>query len=51
MKENLHFKQSPLNYINNQKQKKEHIKLVISVGVDVVAKTDDETCFKHYQIL
>ena len=39
MKENLHFKQSLLNYINNKKQqKKEHKRLVrISVGVDVVA--------------
>ena len=44
MKENLHFKQLPLNYTNNpQKQKKEHIKLVVvSTGVDVVAKIDDE---------
>ena len=48
MKENLHFKQLQLNYINNhQKQKKEHIKLVIvTIGVDVVAKIDDEgLCF------
>ena len=44
MKENLHFKHSRLNYINSQKQrKKEHIRLeIISIGVDVVAKTDDE---------
>ena len=43
MKENLHFKQLQLNYRNNQKQKKEHIKLlVVSIGVDLVAKTDDE---------
>ena len=44
MKENLHFKQLQLNYINNhQKQKKDHIELVIvSIGVDVVAKIDDE---------
>ena len=44
MKENLHFKQLQLNYINNhQKQKKEHIKLVVvTIGVHVVAKIDDE---------
>ena len=45
MKENLHFKQLQLNYINNQKkkQKKEYIRLVrVSIGVDVVAKIDDE---------
>ena len=45
MKENLHFKQSRLNCINNQKQKqiKEQMRLVIaSIGVHVVAKTDDE---------
>ena len=45
MKENLHFKQLRLNYINNQKwnnKKKEHIRLVIAfIGVDVIAKTDD----------
>ena len=45
MKENLHFKQLRLNYINNQKRnnnKKEHIRLVIDfTGVDVIAKTDD----------
>ena len=40
----MHFKQSQLNYINSQKQnKKERIKLVIvSIGDDVVTKTDDE---------
>ena len=45
MKENLNFKQSRLNYINNQKQKqqkKEHLRLV-SVEVDIVVKIDDET--------
>ena len=46
MKENLHFKYSQLIYINNQKQnqkKKKHIRLVtVSVGVDLVAKTDYE---------
>ena len=49
MKENLHFKYSQLIYINNQKQnqkkkkKKQHIRLVtVSVGVDLVAKTDYE---------
>ena len=45
MKENLHFKQSRLNCINNQKQKqiKEQMRSVIaSIGVHVVAKTDDE---------
>ena len=43
MKENLHFKQLQLNYINNQKQKqhKKHVRLA-SIGVDVVAKIDDE---------
>ena len=45
MKENLHFKQLRLNYINNQKwnnKKKEHIRLAIAfIGVDVIAKTDD----------
>ena len=40
MKGNLHFKQLRLNYINN---KREHLRLVISsIGVGVVAKTDDE---------
>ena len=40
----MYFKQSQLNYINSQKQnKKERIKLVIvSIGDDVVTKTDDE---------
>ena len=44
MKENLHFKQLQLRYIHNQKQKnKKHIRLVIvSTGVDVVAKIVDE---------
>ena len=45
MKENLNFKQSRLNYINNQKQKqqkKEHLRL-FSVEVDIVVKIDDET--------
>ena len=52
MKENLHFKQSRLNYINNQKKtKKEHVRLVISIGVNVVARTDDEICRKYYQAL
>ena len=31
--------------------KKERIRLVISIGVDVVAKTDDEICLKYYQTL
>ena len=50
----MHFKQSQLNYINSQKQnKKERIKLVIvSIGDDVVTKTDDEiyvlSVFKIY---
>ena len=35
MKKNLHFKQSRLNFINNQN-------LVVSIVVDVVAKTGDE---------
>ena len=44
IKENLRFKHSRLNRINNQKQnQKENIRLiVVSIGVDVVAKTDDE---------
>ena len=43
MKENQDFKHSRLNFINNQKQKKERIKLIIvSIGVDAIAKTDDE---------
>ena len=44
MKDNLHFKQLQLNYINNQKQKqKEYIRLVIgSIGVDVVVKIVDD---------
>ena len=38
-KQNLHFKQLQLNYINKQK----HIRLVIvSVEIDAVAKIDDE---------
>ena len=44
MKENLHFKKSLLNYINNQKrqQQQQKIKLVmVSNGVDVVAKTKE----------
>ena len=39
MKENLHFKQLPLNDIINQKNK-EYLRLVISM-VGVVDKTDD----------
>ena len=44
MKANLHFKQSRLNYTNNQKQKqKKNTRLVVvSIGVHRVAKTDDE---------
>ena len=51
MKENLHFKQLRLYYINSQnnnnsnktKQNKNHIRLVIvSIGVHVVAKTDGD---------
>ena len=45
LKENLHFKQLWLNYINSQKKQteKEHLRLVISsIRVAVVAKTDDE---------
>ena len=44
MKDNLHFKQLQLNYINNQKQKqKEYKRLVIgSIGVDVVVKIVDD---------
>ena len=43
MKENLHFKQSQLNYISNWKKKNEPIKLEIAfLGVYVVTKTDDE---------
>ena len=42
-RKNLHFKQSQLNYTNNQKQKTELIKLlVVSIGVYLVTKTDDE---------
>ena len=38
-KQNLHFKQLQLNYINKQK----HIRLVIvSIEIDAVAKIDDE---------
>ena len=54
----LHFKLSQLNYTNDekQKQKKEHIRLVrthrlLSIGVNVVAKTDDKICLKYYQHL
>ena len=44
IKENLHFKQLQLNYINYQKNKpKKHLRLVISsIRVGVVAKTDHE---------
>ena len=45
LRENLRFKQLRLKYINSQKQQteKERLRLVIiSIGVDVVAKTDDE---------
>ena len=44
MKENLHYKQLQLNYINNHpKVKKEHTKFVIaSIGVDAAAKFDDD---------
>ena len=30
MKENVRFKQLQLNYLNNQRQDKEHVRLVIS---------------------
>ena len=46
MKENLHFKHSRLNYTNNQNQKskKSYVRLaIVSIGIDVVAKTDGET--------
>ena len=47
MEENLHFKQSRLSYINNQKQKlrqkKEQIRLVkVCIGVSMVSKTANE---------
>ena len=43
IKENLCFKQLRLNYINNQKKPKEHLRLRISsIRVGAVAKTDDE---------
>ena len=44
MKKNLHFKQLQLNYIKQTpKTKKKHMKLVIvSIGVDAVAKINDE---------
>ena len=32
-------------------KKKEHVRLVISIGVDVVAKTNDEICLNYYQAL
>ena len=52
MKENLYYKQSRLNNINNQKQKqRKNKRLIISVGVDVVPKTDDKICLKYYQTL
>ena len=53
--ENLHFEQSRLNHINNQKQKeKEHVWLVIVfIGVYVLAKIVDEfyILIKIYLIL
>ena len=53
MKENLHFKQSRLDCINNQKQKRTHkislywdrcvsVGVDVSIGVDVALTTDDE---------
>ena len=43
IKENLRFKHSRLNRETKNKNKKENIRLiVVSIGVDVVAKTDDE---------
>ena len=43
MTENLRFKQLQLSYIKNQKNKKEHLRLVISsVRIGVVAKNYDE---------
>ena len=45
LKENLHFKQLRLNYINSQKKQieKEGLRLGISsIRVGAVAKTDDE---------
>ena len=52
MKENLYYKQSRLNNMNNQKQKqRKNRRLIISIGVDVIPKTDDEICLKYYQTL
>ena len=42
MKENLHFQQSRLNYTNNQKQKQKKDTVIVSIGVDVVARTNEE---------
>ena len=40
MRGNLHLKQSRSNYINNKKQLK---RTQLTTGVDVVAKTDNQT--------
>ena len=51
MEENLHFKQLQLKYINNQKQQKKKIRLVIvSIGVDVVAKINEVYVFSIIKI-
>ena len=50
--ENLHFKQSRLNYINSQKQnhKRTHKTVIVFIGVDVLARIVDEfyILFKIY---
>ena len=45
MKENLYSKQLELNQIKqpNRKAKKGH-KIMVSIGLDGVSKTDDESC-------
>ena len=54
MKENLHFKQLRLNYINNQKKNKNRMHKIdnsLYWGSIVIAKIDDEVFFKYYQDL
>ena len=47
MKENQHFRQSRLNYVTTKNKKQKKIRLVTSIAIGVVAKTNDEICFKY----
>ena len=32
----------------NKNNRKKHIRTVVSIGVDVAAKTDDQICLKYF---